>query len=861
MDLQPQPDLKKNLAYKQCVLLLNLKDLKEDYNNKLESDTLGDDSMHKSGYYNNRFYMVQSGDQNNPEQNRIINKLKLPKAEQIRSFLNMTPDIHAALMPKVRLFKVYFEKENEKYITHEFPFPSSNSKDRIDKLFENSTSIDRGEGLGIKEFTFSFDGETPATATKYVRAKLTLFFQSFQDFVKERTVVEGNKTFKFRYLDLFVNTKFCPRSGENSFSPLYYDPSFYRLRADVGWAARNDDQFKSILEQRGTNLEDFNTALELTNKTFYLNLVDHNIDIANDGTVTISAEYVAYIEGMLDSNRMNALVDREIKKVQEKYVKEFEESLVDPTKACDEEGRRRLKNAINALDGAAAENTRQRLVKDLILNKKLYSVDIDKPSLNQFRRREFFQETPKLLRRGKRAEAPDVGIPNDTTIDRTWAFINSNFVQDTDYQNNSKIYFFYFADLVYFLTECMYDEEGVFLPESQGIKLILSSFVLTDPFQGDQLVNIGQIPVDLETFTEWYDEHIIKKEVENLSVIEFIKRFMFYLVSNVFNESCVNQDLIKRLMFQTTNILAVRDEDDPEDPLYYPQGPIIDVDLAYNDGQLPLKTAVEGGASIDVSELISYLVIFPYYRQANHSGRGVRSIDEANAVYHFDIGAKQGLVKTVSFSRTDIEALRESRMFSQGANSLLQLSSVYRCSMKMIGNTLLYPGMEFWLNPFGFGGLEFGFPQTGVGTEGSPNLSNIMGIGGYQQVLKVSSTISSGKFETDVEAHYIYSGEEGGVTNKREKIISVCDKITDINAPDEKTESCGDLIVRVQNDVAALAATGQGFQDIDEVEGIGTNPAEGTGLQDLQNIEEQTSELDELDVLDELDAIAITSNP
>jgi len=811
--------------YKQCVLLLNLEDLKTDFDKKLKSDSSLKkseeeylDPLHREGYYNNRFYMVQAGDQTNPDQNRIINKLKLPKAEQVRSFLNMTPDIHAALMPKVRLFKVYFNKENKKYITHEFPFPSSNSKDRINKLFENSTSIDRGEGLGIKEFSFSFDGETPATATKYVRAKLTLFFQSFQDFVKERTVVDGDKTFTFRYLDLFVNTKFCPRSGENSFSPLYYDPTFYRLRADVGWAGRNDEEFRNILSKRGLKSEDFNNALALTNKTFYLNLVDHNVDIANDGTVTVTADYVAYIEGVLDSNRMNALVDREVKKVQEKYVKEFEESLINPNKACDEEGRRRLKNAINALDGGAVENTRQRLVRDLILHNKLYTVNIDKPSLNQFRRREFFTKTPRIQRKEKIKSAPAEGIPDNKGIDETWSFIDSKFVQDADYQNNSKIYFFYFADLVYFLAECMYDEQGNQLPEVENVKLILSSFVITDPFKGDQLINIGQIPVDLETFTEWYDEHITKKEIDNLSVIAFIKRFMFYLVSNVFNESCINQDLIKRLMFQTTNILAVKGDYDAMDPMWDLEGPIIDVDTSYSNGLLPLKTAVEGSGTTDVRNLVSYLVVFPYYRQANHSGRGVRSIDESNGVYHFDIGAKQGLVKTVSFSRTEIDGLRESRMFTQGANSLLQLSSVYRCSMKMIGNTLLYPGMEFWLNPFGIGGLEFGFPQTGVGTENAPNLSNIMGIGGYQQVLKVTSTISSGKFETDVEAHYVYSGEEGGVTNKKEKVISVCENITNIDAGDEQTNSCSGLIVKVQNDIAALAATGEGVPDITDPE-------------------------------------------
>jgi hypothetical protein len=165
-------------------------------------------------------------------------------------------------------------------------------------------------------------------------------------------------------------------------------------------------------------------------------------------------------------------------------------------------------------------------------------------------------------------------------------------------------------------------------------------------------------------------------------------------------------------------------------------------------------------------------------------------------------------------------------MFNQGNNSLLQLSSVYKCSINMIGNTLLYPGMEFWLNPFGFGGLEFGFPQNGTGTEDSPNLSNIMGIGGYQQVLKTTSTISPGKFETTVDAHFVYSGEQGGATNVKERIISTCESITEIDTGDEEAESdaCNTAVRYAEAAVAALGAN-ENYHSIDVRERESTTPA------------------------------------
>ena len=56
--------------------------------------------------------------------------------------------------------------------------------------------------------------------------------------------------------------------------------------------------------------------------------------------------------------------------------------------------------------------------------------------------------------------------------------------------------------------------------------------------------------------------------------------------------------------------------------------------------------------------------------------------------------------------------------------------------------------------------MDFGLPHQGPGSNEDPNLSNIMGIGGYQKVVKVSSTISdSGKFETDVECIFEHTGE------------------------------------------------------------------------------------------------------
>ena len=56
------------------------------------------------GPYQYRFHNV---DTLQGERSGIINKLILPLHEQIEPFLNITPEVHACLVPKIRLFKVF----------------------------------------------------------------------------------------------------------------------------------------------------------------------------------------------------------------------------------------------------------------------------------------------------------------------------------------------------------------------------------------------------------------------------------------------------------------------------------------------------------------------------------------------------------------------------------------------------------------------------------------------------------------------------------------------------------------------------------------------------------------------------------
>ena len=50
-----------------------------------------------------------------------------------------------------------------------------------------------------------------------------------------------------------------------------------------------------------------------------------------------------------------------------------------------------------------------------------------------------------------------------------------------------------------------------------------------------------------------------------------------------------------------------------------------------------------------------------------------------------------------------MQYIREARYKREGIDGLLQLGAVYTANLQMFGNTLFYPGMQIFINPFDIG--------------------------------------------------------------------------------------------------------------------------------------------------------------
>jgi len=843
----------------QCTLLGNLEKIKKQYReqNKSEIREKGNNLVHAGSAYSDRFYLLNHTGQ---EHSKIPSLLSLPKKDAVKMFTEVTPDIISALTPKIRLFKVFNQGAGDKYKEVEFIFENITNVDMNSFM---DSAMDKGHGAGIKSFSFSFDGTTPATARKDIKAELVLYFQNFLDLTKKRKFTP-NEEYSFVELLLFPS---APPKDQPNRHPYRYSAGDYKIRADVGWQSRNDDAFIQILNKRCAldpvfkdikdPLTTFNDGLNKINKSFYLNMIDHDLDIKPDGTVEVKITYAAYIESTLRSSSLDALSTPEsiaVKRLQDKKMRE----LITGGHCSDFD--------LNYIRGLFSKNQEnfvkaqyQSIKRRLIQRQKVYHADVTSVHIRDF------------VNDGK---MPVLGDGDIHIARNKFEYDLDQIEQMNKGDYKQKINFFFIGDLLHTILDCMYEPAGAVDEEydpygagsiSQGkmrsdvarTRLLLSSFVYDDynstPEDKKQKfndINLSEIPVSFEYFQKWMTENVVEPDRKSYPVLDFI-RDLCQMIINLFLETCINRQVDKSISLETGQILALATTTGNEpmaamrslskgDKVKGNVPYMINVDKRHNSKDLPLNTS-EYGTNID--DFWNYVFIYPVtsMNASTHTGKGKKHIDEEEGIYHYQIGSNRGLLKTVKFSKVDMQYIREARFFNHGHDGLMQLGAVYKATLNMIGNTLYYPGMELFIDPRGLGGPDFDptIPQEVDKNDvirREASIANALGIGGYHIVTKVKSTITPEKFETVVDAQFHYSGD-----GKASLIASTGEPTrisSDITDSGNKSDAlCAGVVERATE--AALAGKvpvfGFNVSDKNSPKSIAKKkPAEKTALQKAQ---------------------------
>lgn len=237
------------------------------------------------------------------------------------SFTKLETHQHAALIPKIRLYRVEPSVNGDQNVELEYIFNKNSKFNYVSDSILDGSYI-RGNNCGIKSFTWSLAGTNPVTAQNCIEVSIELFFDSLNAFSGGsydemlelwKQAPENANAFKdFSSFDDYERLETI-NYWALVYHPAYkknrdgYDSVYYRTKVVVGWndiepSIKNelfkDPKFANIQEE----IEDMNLAM-------YLNLVNHNFSFNEDGTIKLKLDYKGSLENSLFSAKNNLFVD------------------------------------------------------------------------------------------------------------------------------------------------------------------------------------------------------------------------------------------------------------------------------------------------------------------------------------------------------------------------------------------------------------------------------------------------------------------------------------------------------------------------------------------------------------------------
>lgn len=287
-----------------------------------------------------------------------------------------------------------------------------------------------------------------------------------------------------------------------------------------------------------------------------------------------------------------------------------------------------------------------------------------------------------------------------------------------------------------------------------NLKILLGSIHKEDPSLGlssSALANIGDMPVSLNLFRQFWRKYVINPGRETYAINDFIRDSIKYFFVEDFVAG--SGAPITKMVHPSDTTITLPEADAGNDPLL--EKAIIPHANNLLGSRVKLEDLKEDPPNHKVqTSTTDYYEYKTYYISSNRTEflQGNKREDAKSNIMHLNIGRDRGLVKSVQFTRETTEGLRELRVTQADPfDPLSNLVDLYNVTITMFGNVLFWPGQYVYVNPIGLG-TALGNPSV----EGSK--SRILGLGGYHLITNVSSHIQSGQYETTIEAKWETSG-------------------------------------------------------------------------------------------------------
>lgn len=708
--------------------------------------------------------------------------VKLAGRSDMKQFGELTGLNIAGLHPRIKLYRID-QSEGGVKKKREFVFNYGTSMNPSADIFESSQF--KG-GAGIKNLSYTLAGTNPAEAERAIDVSITFAFQSVNDFIGftsgkksglEQLIFNRTQTGNAPLYDPTDNED---RTGEKpddvtktfnyislverpSSVPNEYNARNFEIVAEIGYSVNQSTEV--VPEQLRKRIEGMNLNL-------VLNLINHELTFTEEGSLELKVNYYGSLQQYMNDPETDYFSrefqkDPDFKKAKENVdelqatVKELSDQI---RKKCDqsnlESNKEKLKKDLETLktrkeeqkeiNNNARSNVYSSFISNLYTKQLLYSFTIKKEDVTEWTKYINGTELTKPVFPIKvigdptnpnddfKAAAAEAAKEEPSAIDsKIEDMRNKKIKPDEEYV----MYYFYFGDLLQSITQ-------VYGVGDTNNRIILGDVEFQDPRTDGAFFkfNLGEIPINLQLFQSWFLEKIVKPKKLSYRLDNMIRDLINGLLRPALDTEVIFTNADKKIDVKVD--LSFTNFSIPSETKFEPVNNYID-DFGVIDYELISQFYIE---KVSTPHYYNYFVI--YSKVAFCSLKGDQIEDEKNGIMHLYVGRNVGPVTSIKFKRIDQPYNKEAKATREGFTPLSSLRDIYNVDVGMIGNHFFYPGMNVFIHP----PVSFGNP-----VDKNKSLANIMGIGGYYSIIKVSSIIDAGgKYETSLDCYWQSFGDGCG---------------------------------------------------------------------------------------------------
>lgn len=294
--------------------------------------------------------------------------------------------------------------------------------------------------------------------------------------------------------------------------------------------------------------------------------------------------------------------------------------------------------------------------------------------------------------------------------------------------------------------------------------------------------NIADIPISLSAFLNTFNDLIIKKKRVNLSFHEMIKvayKMAIASLNSIDDEFYalprqgvnLSQTIISapRLLNRDYGYFGEKKKNDTKMEFKdgkgrreFEKGPTairLQAPSVLSDNGISSPEQATNATRVSLfeqryassqskSELTDdYIILHDMPRTVPPSKIADFETDSVNGIPHFFIGASTGMVKNIKFSLKENPLLQADQMLRRADTTYpkFPIKGIYEAEVTMVGNVFLSPGSTVYINP----------ASMKLGNPANPNSPiNSLGISGYYIVLRSSSYVQEGTYETKLNCKF-----------------------------------------------------------------------------------------------------------